>query len=253
MYISKRAATLIGAVSLTFSGSLLAQDTGETTLDPNLFNMYLESRLQQPADQATAQQIEAVRSELMDIYALSDAPRAKELQSNPSVQARIELQTRSMLAQAVAMDFLAQNPASEEEMQAVYDEQTKLAPPLEFKARHILVETQGEATEIIVQLDDGADFVELAKEKSTGPSGPSGGDLGWFPPDRMVPEFSQAVEAMDDGAYTKAPVQTQFGWHVILREESRETAPPPYESVKDTLKQQVEGQKLQAYIESLRG
>ena len=158
-----------------------------------------------------------------------------------------------MLAQAVAADFIANNPATDEEMQAMYDEQIGLAPPTEFKARHILVATQGEAAEIITQLDGGADFAELAKEKSTGPSGPSGGDLGWFPPERMVAEFSQAVQALEDGAYSKEPVQTQFGWHVILREESRDAAPPPFDSVRDALKQNVEGQKLQDYLESLRG
>ena len=168
------------------------------------------------------------------------------------MKARIELQTRALLAQAVASDFIANNPATDEEMQALYEEQVGLSPPQEFKARHILVETQGEAADIIAQLDDGADFAELAKEKSTGPSGPSGGDLGWFPPDRMVAEFSQAVQALTDGAYSKSPVQTQFGWHVILREDSRESTPPPFESVRDALKQSVEGQKLQDYLQSLR-
>jgi peptidyl-prolyl cis-trans isomerase C len=159
----------------------------------------------------------------------------------------------AMLAQAVAADFIANNQATEEEMRAMYDEQVQLAPPTEFKARHILVATQGEAVELIAKLDGGADFAELAMENSTGPSGPSGGDLGWFPPERMVAEFSQAVQALADGAYTKTPVQTQFGWHVILREDSRESTPPPFESVRDALKQNVEGQKLQDYLESLRG
>ena len=126
------------------------------------------------------------------------------------------------------------------------------APPLEFKARHILVETQGEAQDLITQLDGGADFAELVKEKSTGPSGPSGGDLGWFPPDRMVPEFSSAVVELEDGAYTKSAVQTQFGWHVILREDSRESTPPPFETMRDVLRQRVESSKLQDYIEGLR-
>jgi len=252
MYFSKRAASLIGAVSIMFSGSLLAQDSGDQSFDPNVFNMYLESRIQMPADQASAEQIHAIRTELADIYLLSSVPRAKELQESPRLQAQVELQTRSMLAQAVAMDFVSANLATDQELQDLYAEQIKLAPALEFKARHILVETQGEAIDLISQLEGGADFVELAKEKSTGPSGPSGGDLGWFPPDRMVAEFSQAVQLLQDGAYTQAPVQSQFGWHVILREESREAAPPPFESVRDVLKQQVESKKLQTYINSLR-
>jgi peptidyl-prolyl cis-trans isomerase C len=214
--------------------------------------MYLESRIQKPADQATLQEVAAVRDELTDIYLLSEQPRANELKESPRIQAQLELQSRAMMAQAVATDFLERNPASDEEMQALYTEQSELTPTQEFKARHILVETQGEAIAIVTELDGGANFEELAREKSTGPSGPSGGDLGWFPPERMVPEFSQAVTALGDGEYTKTPVQTQFGWHVILREETRESAPPPFDSVRDALKQQVESQKMQAYLLSLR-
>ena len=265
MTISSRAVSLLAFAFLVMAGTACAQKSAETSeastetdqktteIDPNVFKIYLESRIQQPASQATAEQTEAIRSELTDLYLLSSTPRAAELKEGPELKARIELQERAMLAQAVAADFIANNPATDEEMQAMYDEQVKMAPPVEFKARHILVQTQGEATEIIAQLDGGADFAELAKEKSTGPSGPSGGDLGWFPPERMVAEFSQAVQALEDGAYTNTPVQTQFGWHVILREDSREATPPPFDSVRDALKQNVEGQKLQSYLESLRG
>ena len=252
MYSSTRATAIAGALILLISSPLSAQDSNKVEIDPNVFNMYLESVTQQHASQATAAQIEQVRSQLTDIYLLSDQPRAAELKEQPRLKAQLELQTRAMLAQAVATDFLSNNRATDEELQALYAQQVEGSSPMEFKARHILVETQGEAVDIIAQLEDGADFVELAKEKSTGPSGPSGGDLGWFPPDRMVTAFSEAVQSLEDGAYTKEPVQTQFGWHVILREDSRESVPPPFESVRDSLKQQVEGRKLQAYIDSLR-
>jgi peptidyl-prolyl cis-trans isomerase C len=253
MIASLRMAALAGAASLLISSPLTAQESRQIEIDPNVFNMFLESMTRQPASQATPQQIEQARDQLVDIYLLSDQPRAQELKEEPRLKSQIELQTRARLAQAVATDFITRNQATDEELRALYDEQLEGDPGLEFKARHILVESQGEAVDIIAQLEDGADFAEIAKEKSTGPSGPSGGDLGWFPPDRMVPEFSNAVQALNDGEYSKAPVQTQFGWHVILREESRESVPPPFESVRDALKQQVEGQKLQDYIEGLRG
>ena len=105
---------------------------------------------------------------------------------------------------------------------------------------------------MIAQLTEGANFEELAKEKSTGPSGPNGGDLGWFSPNQMVAPFSQAVERLDDGAYTLTPVQTQFGWHVILREESREAQPPTLESSRETITQQVRQNKFQEHLEILR-
>ncbi len=248
----RTAASLVAAATLIATGTVSAQSDAGVSIDPNVFNMYLESRIQKPAAQATPQEVSAVREELTDIYLLSDQPRAQELKEDPRLQAQIELQARAMMAQAVATDFVTRNAATDEEMQALYADQIKLAPPQEFKARHILVETQGEAQALITELDGGADFAALATEKSTGPSGPSGGDLGWFPPDRMVPEFSQAVAGLSDGAYTPAPVQTQFGWHIILREESRESAPPPFDSVRDVLKQQVESQKLQEYMLGLR-
>ena len=133
-----------------------------------------------------------------------------------------------------------------------YQEQVALAPPLEFKASHILVETQSQAVSLISELEGGADFAELAKENSTGPSGPGGGDLGWFSANQMVAPFSQAVAALENGAFSKTPVQTQFGWHVILRVDSRESTPPTLESVRDVVKQRVEQDKLQKYLKDLR-
>lgn len=252
MYLSIRTASVAGATALLFSGALQAQDDSGIDIDQNVLDLFIESRIQQPANHATSEQIDTLRDQLVDIYMLSEQSRADELKKEPRLQAQLELQTRVTLAQAVAQDFVTRNQATAEEMQALYDEQMQEAPPLEYKARHILVDTQGEAQDIIGELEGGADFAELATEKSTGPSGPSGGDLGWFSADRMVPEFSQAVMALEDGAYTQDSVRTQFGWHVILREDSRESTPPPFESMRDVLKQRVEGQKLQDFLKSLR-
>lgn len=246
-----RSVLFAGVIGLSVSGLLYAQETSGVDIDPNIFETYLQTRLQKPSSQATPDEVEAVRNELTDIYLLSSVPRAAELKQSPRVAAQLELQKRAMLAQAVATDFIAANQATDEETVALYEEQIA-APASEFKARHILVETQGEAIALIAELEGGADFAELASEKSTGPSASTGGDLGWFPPERMVPEFSAAVQSLADGQFTKEPVQTQFGWHVILREGTRESTPPPYESVKDVLKQQVENQKLTDYLESLR-
>ena len=221
-------------------------------IDSSVMNMYLESRIQRPADQATPEEREVVTQELKDIYLLTTQPNAKAVADDERVKAQIELQSRAVLAQAVAADFFTNNPATEEEILEAYEEQVSAAPNLQFKARHILVDTQAAALELITELDDGADFAELATEHSTGPSGPAGGDLGWFAPDQMVPEFSVAVAALDDGQYTNEPVQTQFGWHVILREESRPNQPPTLDSIREALQQRVEQSKFQAYIEGLR-
>jgi peptidyl-prolyl cis-trans isomerase C len=244
------------AIAALLAGGPLAAQTVDTVngveISTDVFNMYLESRIQKPADQATPTERTRLLSELKDIYLLTTQSSAKALAESPRNKAMIELQTRGILAQAAAADFLDKNAATDAEIEAAYKEQITAAPPLEFKARHILVETQSEANSIVTELDGGANFAELAKTKSTGPSGPNGGDLGWFAPNQMVAPFSQAVAGLEDGAYSKTPVQTQFGWHVILREDSREATPPTLESVRDMIKQRVEQGKLQAYLEGLR-
>jgi peptidyl-prolyl cis-trans isomerase C len=261
MNISKRSGRSGTIVALAV-GALLAGPTtvvAETALtingvdiDSTVVNMYLESRIQKPAEQATAQERDVVIQELTDIYILTTQPTAKALESDPQIKAQIELQGRAILAQAVATEFFTSNPATDEEILAEYQTQMSSAADSQYKARHILVETQAAASDLIVQLNDGADFAELAKANSTGPTGPNGGDLGWFSPEQMVAPFSEAVAALEDGQHTAEPVQTQFGWHVILREESRDNQPPTLDSVRDGLKQRVEQSKFQAYLETLR-
>lgn len=257
---SKCVGTRLAAISLifaaTFSGSFATAETvftvNGTAVDSAVIDVYFESRLGQPDVQPTPEQRTALISELRDIYVLSTQDLAAELASDPKLAAQIELQRQGALAQAVAANFFQNVVVSEEEILAAYAEQIETAPPLQFKARHILVATQGEAIDVITQLDGGADFEELAKEKSTGPSGPNGGDLGWFSPDQMVAPFSTAVAAMEDGKYTAEPVQTQFGWHVILREESRDSEPPTLESSREAINQQVQQKKFEAHLASLR-
>ena len=251
---AKRLAGIAGATALLASGATLAQVStiNGKEISDDVFNLFYEMRYQKPAAEAAPAERAMAIEMLEDIYLLTTQPKADDVAGDPRVKAQIELQTRSILAQAVAADFVRNNSASDEEILAAYNEQVKANPPQEYKARHILVETQGEALDLITQLDGGTDFAELAKEKSTGPSGPAGGDLGWFGPNQMVAPFSAAVAQLDDGAYTKTPVQTQFGWHVILREDSRQSTPPTLESVRDVVKQRVEQQKLQNYLVQLR-
>ena len=245
------AAALLSAAPIASAETVMT--VGDIEIDSVLFDLYLESRTQTPADQATPEQRAAIEDELTDIYLLSQQPRTEELAADPQVEAQIELQRRGLLAQITATDFLSRNRATEEEIQAEYAEQLELAPDTQqIKARHILVETQAAAVDLIAELDDGADFAQLAISNSTGPSGPSGGDLGWFSPNSMVPEFRDAVSAMENGTYSSEPVQTQFGWHVILREDSRAEDPPPLEGVRDMISQRIEQRKLQEYLQQLR-
>ena len=140
------------------------------------------------------------------------------------------------------------------EVRARYDQEVAaMEPEEEVRASHILVKTKEEAEAVIKELDEGKDFAEAAKEHSTGPSAPTGGDLGFFGKGRMVPEFDAAVFAMTNGDYSKEPVQTQFGWHVIKREESRQQEPPKFEDVQAQVRQIVVREKYEALVEDARG
>jgi len=168
----------------------------------------------------------------------------------PRVTLSIENETRSLTAGEAIEGVMAED-VSDEELQAAYDAQYKDAEPeQEFNASHILVETKEEADAIKAELDGGADFAEVAKEKSTGPSGPGGGSLGWFGPGMMVPAFEEAVAGMEAGSVSD-PVETQFGWHVIKLNETRTGEAPALEDVREELETQVRQTKVQEAIESL--
>ena len=122
----------------------------------------------------------------------------------------------------------------------------------ELRARHILVKTESDAKAIIKELNEGADFEAMAKNKSTGPSGPNGGDLGFFGKGQMVPEFEKAAFALDEGEITSSPVKTQFGWHIIKVEGYRKTEPPTFASVKQKLETEISQEVSAAYVSDLR-
>ena len=167
-----------------------------------------------------------------------------------SVVISLENERRSLIAANVIERVMA-GAASDESVQAAYDEKYANTPDaLEYDASHILVETEEEAKAIVEELSKGADFAETAKEKSTGPSGPSGGSLGWFGKGMMVPEFEAAVIALEPGAISD-PVQTQFGWHVIKLEETRIKEAPALDAVRDELRLKVEQDAVQAHIDAL--
>ena len=169
---------------------------------------------------------------------------------NTLVKFALENQRRSLLAGS-AIDAVMAKDIPEDDIQKVYDvDYAQADGGGEFNASHILVETEEAALALVTALQGGADFAGLAKEKSTGPSGPDGGQLGWFGAGMMVPPFEQAVQAMQVGAVS-APVQTQFGWHVIKLNESRTMAAPALTEVRGEIEMQLRQQAAEAYIEAL--
>ncbi|OAI17456.1 MULTISPECIES: peptidylprolyl isomerase [Methylomonas] len=194
---------------------------------------------------------EQLLEELIQRELLIQLAVQKQLDKSPEVMERLATIRNSLLSQAALQDYLKSNPVSDEEIKAEYDSKMANAGN-EYKASHILVKTEDEAKKLIAELDKGGNFAELAKKNSIDPMGSEGGDLGWFTADRMVPPFSEAVVALENGKYTKQPVQTQFGWHVIFREDSRAVTPPPFDAVKEQLRPMLQRQKAQAMIENLR-
>lgn len=163
----------------------------------------------------------------------------------------LENERRTLMAGAAIALALGDEP-TEEEYQAAYEEAYAEFPVQpEFNASHILVETEDEAKELVIALEEGADFAELAMEKSTGPSGPEGGALGWFGLGQMVGEFEEAVQLLEVGEVSP-PVQTQFGWHVLILNDIRETAPPTLEEVRGNMAQRIQGQRIEAKLAELR-
>ncbi|SLN43789.1 peptidylprolyl isomerase [Ruegeria meonggei] len=162
----------------------------------------------------------------------------------------LENESRSLRA-VQTVNALVGDAVTDDAIQAAYDAQfAEFQGADEYNASHILVESEEEANEIKAQLDDGADFAEMAKEKSTGPSGPNGGELGWFGAGRMVPEFETAVIGLEKDQVSD-PVKTQFGWHVIVLNDKRKSEAPALDSVREELAQTLQQEAIQTRIDEL--
>ncbi len=163
----------------------------------------------------------------------------------------LENEDRALRASQIIANA-ARESTSEEAIQAEYEAEFANEPgEMEFNASHILVETEDEAKSIITELEGGADFAELAKEKSTGPSGPNGGLLGWFGPGMMVAPFEEAVLALEPGEISP-PVQTQFGWHVVTLNDRRQTEAPTIDDVRDQLVETIQRRAVEELVEELK-
>ncbi len=177
----------------------------------------------------------------------------KGLDKKPDVAAEIANQTRNILAGAAISAHIESIKFSDEALQKEYESRIGAMTGKEYHARHILVKTEDEAKAIITQLDKGGDFAALAKEKSqdTG-SAKEGGNLNWFEAGQMVQPFGDAVKTMEKGTYTKTPVQTQFGWHIIKLEDTRDIQPPAFEKVKDNIRSILQNKDIETYLTTLK-
>ena len=221
-------------------------------LPESLFRLYVINASQKSPDDLTAEQRDSAIEDLVRLKLLAASAEERGLPNERTVAAELELQRLQLIARSMALRYLEENPATDAEIQKMYEDNLPRLAGLEYKARHILVDSADEAAAVIAELQQGKEFVALAQERSGGPTGPNGGDLGWFSAESMVLPVAQAVQSMQVGSFSTEPVQTDFGYHVLLLEDTRAREAPALESVREELKNAVDRNKIQELVNSLR-
>jgi len=220
-------------------------------IDRDLYEFYAKGIANKPSSELTPEQRDQVLDNLVRASVIAEQAEKDGTAKETNTAALLELQRLNVLQQAVSEKYLKDRKATDQELRAEYETQVSQLPKLEYHARHILVATEQFAAKIVEELEKkGTKFEDVAKRESMD-SKENGGDLGWFTPDRMVKPFADAVVALKPGEYTHAPVQTQYGWHIIKLEDTREMAPPQFEQVKQRVEQMVQGKKFKAYVDEL--
>ncbi|MBQ0958895.1 peptidylprolyl isomerase [Ideonella sp. 4Y11] len=188
---------------------------------------------------------------LREIYAQEAEKRG--VAASAEFKAQMELARQSVLIRELFADFQKKNPPSEADAKAEYDRVKAQQSGTEYRARHILVEKEDDAKRLIAEIKGGAKFEDVAKKNSKDPgSAENGGDLDFAKPDTYVPEFGKALTALKKGEMTPEPVKSQFGWHIIRLEDTRDAQFPAFDDVKAQLMQRASQVKLQAYQDQLR-
>ena len=194
----------------------------------------------------------AVREELIRREVIAQEARKKGIDKTPRFQTAMQMMQRSALVGAYLEDYVKAHPIPEAEVKKAYNDITAKASKKEYKARHVLVEKEDEAKAIITKLKGGAKFADLAKDSKDTGSKDNGGELGWNSPDAYVKPFGEALVKLDKGKYTSEPVKTDFGYHVIMLDDTRDATPPPYEQVKGNIQQRLQQQAVEKQITELK-
>ncbi|MCW5663105.1 MAG: peptidylprolyl isomerase [Piscinibacter sp.] len=194
-----------------------------------------------------------VRDEVVLREMFMQEAEKRGLAASPDFKAQMEIARQSILIRELFADYQKKHPVTDADVQAEYDKFKGQASGTEYRARHILVEKEDDAKALIAQIKGGAKFEDLAKKNSKDPgSGENGGDLDFAPPNAYVPEFSQAMVKLKKGEMTEAPVKSQFGWHIIKLEDTREAKFPPLEEVKGQIQQRLGQQKMAQFRDEIK-
>jgi peptidyl-prolyl cis-trans isomerase C len=228
-----------------------ASSTGKELFPKSYFDYLLKERLAQ-GQPDTPELRNAVREELNTRELLVREAKKKGLDKTAEVKNQMELAGQTVLVRAYVADWLKANPVSDAALHKEYDAIKAQMGDKEYKVRHILVEKEDDAKDIITALQKGEKFEKLAERSKDPGSKANGGDLDWNAPGNFVKPFSDAMVKLPKGKYTTVPVQTQFGWHVIEVDDIRDAKIPSFDEVKPQLTQRLQGQELDQYFKDLR-
>jgi len=217
------------------------------------YDFYIKRLLQgRPNTELTTEQKNGVLDDMIGMQLIADQAVKDGLDKDPEVATSLQVLRLRILADAQSQKYLKDKEPTDADLHADYDAAVAGLDKTEYHARHILVPTKEQAEAVIKKIKGGAKFEDVAKAESTDTSKANGGDLGWFSLNRMAKPFGDAVKNLKKGEMTQEPVQTQFGWHVIKLEDTREAPPPPFEQVKQQVTNNVMQKKLAAYVDTLK-
>ncbi len=196
---------------------------------------------------------QAIKEELINREVLAQAAKKRGIDKDPEIQMQMDMARQAVLVRALFESEMKQHPVSDADLEKQYEQFKGSMGTNEYKVRHILVDKEDDAKAIIAQLDKGADFATLAKEKSKDPgSKENGGDLDWGPPGRYVKPFADAVTTLPKGTYTKTPVKTDFGYHVIRVDDVRPLKVPAFAELRERFRQRAQQEQIQKMVQDLR-
>jgi len=239
------------AINTAFAEDKSAAMVNGVSIPQSRIDMRVKAATQQ-GQPDTPELRKSIREDLINLEVLAQEAAKLGLDKSSEVTQQIALARQTVLANAFVQDYVKNHPVSDDVLKQEYDKLKMNVGTKEYKSRHILVETEAEAKSIIAQLGKKAKFEKLAAKSKDVGSAEHGGELEWAVPSNFVPPFANAMVSLKKGEYTKEPVQTQYGWHVIKLDDVRELKVPSFDELKPQLQQRMQQQNVQNAITELR-
>lgn len=245
------AVAVLGTAALSASAQNLAIVNGKPV--PLERVKVLKQQIERSGRQVPAEMEAQIKEEVIAREIFLQEATKRGLDATPEYKQQMDLARQTILIRELFVDYQKKNPVTDAEIKAEYDKFVAANAGKEYRASHILVESEDRAKAIIAEVKAGKKFEDIAKKESKDPgSGARGGDLDWANPNNYVPEFTEALVKLKKGEMTDAPVKSQFGWHIIRMDDERQAEMPKFEDVKPQIMQQLQQQKEQQFQDQLR-